>query len=80
MIKPSRANQITEHVATRSQTMTVERLAADTFRVTPSEPGKRTRLVVFHVDGDDFGIECFTDDEEREDCEANGHARMCSHC
>ncbi len=57
--------------------MQVERLGPSEFRVTP-EKGKAIRIVKFHVDGNDYGIECF-DEKTKVSCEANAHNRLCCH-
>lgn len=80
MIRTARTNHVSPHVERRSQTMTVERLSPTLFRVIPSEPGKKVRIVKFHYDESDrdCGIECYHEDSG-EGCAANDHARLCAH-
>lgn len=80
MIKADLSQNPTKHVLSRAQTMSVERVGPQQFRVTPSEEGKLIRIVRFHEDEvDGLHIECFAEDSF-ESCGANIHARYCAHC
>lgn len=79
MIRAEKSQSPSRHVLTRSKTMRVERLSPTEFRVTPSESGKVVRIVRFHQDDDgSIWAECFAEDS-KQSCEANAHARYCSH-
>lgn len=58
--------------------MKVEQIAPNAFRVTPTEKGKKPRIVKFLMDIGDMAIDCF-DEKSKRDCPSNGHARHCSH-
>ena len=77
MIRTDRTDRPSHHVRKRSEKMRVEQIAPGEFRVIP-EPGKVIRIVKFHVDGSDVGIECF-DEKTKASCPANAHNRLCAH-
>lgn len=77
MIRTGRTNNPSHYIRKRTEKMSVEQIGPGEFRVTP-EPGKVVRIVKFHVDGDDYGIECF-DEKTKVSCEANAHNRLCAH-
>ncbi len=77
MLRTKRTNNPSHHIRKRTEKMRAEQIAPGEFRVTP-EPGKAIRIVKFHVDGNDIGIECF-DEKTKESCEANAHNRLCCH-
>lgn len=80
MISSSNINEVSKHVATRSQTMTVERLEPTKFRVTPSEPGRPVRIVEIFLDGPEGrgSIDCYAEGS-LVSCPANIHGQHCSH-
>lgn len=80
MIKADLAQNPTKHVLSRAQTMRVERVGPQQFRVTPAEEGKLIRIVRFHEDEEDgLLIECYSETTHA-DCGANTHNRYCAHC
>ncbi len=80
MIGTGKTSKVSPHIEKRSQSMVVERLDATTFRIIPSEPGKRNRIVKFHYDESDAdaGIECF-EQSTGVGCPANDHGMLCAH-
>jgi hypothetical protein len=78
MLKGSKTEKVTPHVAARSRTMVVERIAPTVFRVTPAESGKVPRNVRFHLEDEDAYIECYSA-IDLTDCPANAFNRHCSH-
>lgn len=79
MIRTSKTNNPSAHIKKRSATMKVEQIAPNAFRVTPTEKGKKPRIVKFLMDGQDYAIDCYSE-SDGEGCEANDHSRLCSHC
>lgn len=77
MLRTDRVNKPSPHVRSRTEKMAAEQIGPATFRITP-EPGKAIRIVKFHVDGDDFAVECY-DEQTKECCDANAFNRLCAH-
>lgn len=81
MLKLSeQVNQVSTNIRRRARTMRGKKVAPAEFRIIPAEKGKAVRIVRFHrdADTDEVFIECYSESDHA-GCEANDHARMCSH-
>jgi hypothetical protein len=78
MISTARTNNPSAYVKARAATMAVKQIGPTAFRVTPSEKGKRPKVVQFLMGVGDMAIECY-DARSKKDCPANSCARHCSH-